>query len=209
LNDYLTEQEQVELLKRWIKQYSLVILLGVVLAIAIISGWRYWQARHDQYLIDASNHYDQMLINGAQGNVDAASREINILLHDYSTTVYAQMAALMQAHDAVATNDYQTAENSLTWVLHHSHIASFRQIARIRLARVLIDDKKPAQAVAILRKVDDKTFAGMISEVLGDAYFAMQNYPAARNAYGNALQSLPNAEVVRPILQMKYDNLTS
>ena len=49
----------------------------------------------------------------------------------------------------------------------------------------------------------------MTEEVKGDAYVALNNIPLARKAYQQALADLPNAEAIRPLLQMKYDNLTT
>ena len=68
LTEYLTEQEQIELLKAWIKQYSLVILAGVLIAVITISGWRYWQQRQNKILSHASAVYDEMLTMRAQND---------------------------------------------------------------------------------------------------------------------------------------------
>jgi len=60
-----------------------------------------------------------------------------------------------------------------------------------------------------LNKIDDKNFNGLTEEIKGDAYLAMNNIALARKAYQQALNDLPNAEVIRPLLQMKYDNLAT
>ena len=46
--------------------------------------------------------------------------------------------------------------------------------------------------------MDDKNFAGLIDEVKGDAYLALNDKDKARQAYQQALDELPNAEVIRP-----------
>jgi predicted negative regulator of RcsB-dependent stress response len=207
LTEYLTEQEQIELLKQWIKQYSLVILAGLVLSLITITGWRYWQARQQRILTHASAVYDEMLTARAQNDAVATRTQANKLFSHYSNTAYGQMAAFMLARDAVVQKNYPEAEKQLQWVLDNSSTASFRQIARIRLARVYINEQKADAALELLGKVEDKSFSGMIEEVRGDAYVA-KNAPAkARDAYQLALKELPNAEVIRPLLQMKYDNL--
>ena len=207
MTEYLTEQEQIELLKNWIKQYSLVIIIGVLLAIVAITGWRYWQQRQAKILSHASSVYDEMLTMRAQKDREATYIQANKLFSHYSKTVYGQMAALMLARDAILKKDYNEAEKQLRWVIDQSAIPSFEQIARLRLARLLISQQKSEEALAILSKVRDKTFNGLINEVRGDAYFAMKKMNEARQAYGQAITDLPNAEVMRPLLQMKYDNL--
>ena len=209
MTDYLTEQEQIELLKNWIKQYSLVILAGVTIAVIAITGWRYWEQRQQKILSHASNVYDELLINRAQNNTAATAKQAEKILTHYPQTAYGQMAALALAREAVLKKDYSAAEQQLTWVIEHSKIPSMQQIARIRLARIKLVQHKAADALSLLGTVDDKSFAGLIDEVKGDAYALQNKLVAARDAYSQALAEIPNAEVVRPLLQMKYDNLAT
>lgn len=205
----MTEQEQVQQLKNWIKQYGLTILIGILLALVITTGWRYWQNYRNKILSHASIIYDEMLTLRAQNNTDGASVQAKKLVSHYPKTPYAQMAALMLARDAVLKKNYPESINQLTWVLDHSKEHSIREIARIRLARILITQKKPDAALDFLKKLDDKSFIGLVDEVRGDAYIARNDANAARKAYQLALAEIPNAEITRPILQMKYDNLAT
>ena len=130
-------------------------------------------------------------------------------LHDhYAQTIYGQIASLMLAREAIDKKNYLVAEKQLTALLDQSNIASFRQIIRLRLARVLMVEQKPEEAIKVLEKVDDKNFNGLTNELRGDAYLAMKNMDMARQSYQLALTELPNSETIRPLLQMKYDNLT-
>lgn len=209
MTEYLTEQEQIELLKNWIKQYSLVIILGVLIAIAGISGWRYWQQRQNNILNHASAIYDEMLTMRAQNDHAATLIQAKKLFRHYPQTTYGQMAVLMLAYDEVLKKNYPEAKVQLNWVLDHSKIQSIRQIARLRIARILIAEKNPQSALDTLKKVDDKSFNGLIDEVRGDAYVALNDNNMARQAYQRALSELPNSEVIRPVLRMKYDNLAT
>lgn len=209
MTEYLTEQEQVELLKNWIKQYSLVILLGVALAFATITGWRYWQARQIRILSHASAIYDDMLAMRAQNDAKNIAIQAEKLFTHYPQTIYGQFAALMLARNAISDNKYNEAEKKLQWVIDHSKVKSIRQIARLRLGRLLINEQKPAAGLQLLNTVDDRYFAGLTDEIRGDAYEAMDNPLQARAAYKKALAELPNAEVIRPLLKMKFDNLAT
>lgn len=209
MSDYLTEQEQVELLKSWIKQYSLVILAGVFIAVVAISGWRFWQQRQNKINSHASAVFDEMLTMRAQHGATTTQVQANKLFMHYSRTTYGQFAALMLARSAIVNKDYPEAEKQLKWALDHSNIDSIRQIARLRLARLFIAEQKASEALDVLGKVDDKSFAGLIDEVKGDAYLAMKNPAKARESYQLAISELPNAEVLRPLLQMKSDNLVT
>lgn len=207
--EYMTEQEQIELLKNWIKQYSLVILAGVVAATLAIFGWRTWQERQYRILSHASAVYDEMLTMRAQNNAEATLVQAQKLFDHYPKTVYGQFAALMLARDAAYKKHYAPAETQLNWVIQHSDIPSIRQIARLRLARIQLAQEQPAISIKTLSTVEDKSFNGLINEERGDAYFEMKETQKARDAYQQALKDLPNADVIRPLLQMKYDNLAT
>lgn len=209
MTEYLTEQEQIELLKNWIKQYSLVILAGVLIAIVAMSAWRFWDQRQNKTLDHASSVYDEMLTMRAQNEPGEMIIQTKKLFSHYEKTTYGKMAALMLARTAAVKSNYTEAEKQLQWVIDNTKVPALRQIARLRLARLLITQGKPDDSLSLLKKVDDKSFSGLIDEVRGDAYLAKNDTTHAREAYQLAITELPNAEVVRPLLQMKYDNLTT
>jgi predicted negative regulator of RcsB-dependent stress response len=209
LTEYLTEQEQIQQLKTWVKLYGPTIVLGIVLALIMTTGWRYWQNYQNKVLTHASGVYDEMLASRSQNNEEGAIIQAKKLLEHYRKTPYADMASLLLARDAVLKNDYPEAIKQLDWVIDHSKNNSMREIARIRIARILITEQKADEALALLKKINDKNYMGLIDEVRGDAYLIKQDPEAARKAYQLALQELPNADVTRPILEMKYANLTT
>jgi len=158
-------------------------------------------------LLRASHIYDVMLTSRAQNNIEDATAQAKQLVYEYPKTPYAQMAAFLLAQDLVSKRDFTEAAEKLQWVIDHSNNNAIQQIARIRKARALIADQKPDAALEFLQKTSDALFIGLIDEVRGDAYLAKNNQKTAREAYGRALEELPDSESERPILQMKYDDL--
>lgn len=209
LTDYLTEQEQIQQLKSWIKQYGPTILGGVLLALALTYGWHYWQNYQNRIMTHASLIYDEMLGMRAQDNADGSTTQAKKLISDYPKTPYASMAALLLAREAVKKNNYAEAISRLNWVIDHSKSKSLREIARLRIARILVAEQKPSEALNLLKIIDDNDYAGLADETKGDAYLAMNDQPSARQAYASALKKLPQAQSTRPLLQMKYDNLAN
>ncbi len=209
MTDYLTEQEQIQQLKNWIKQYGGTVLLGIILALCMTTGWRSWKNHQNKMLVHASHIYDRMLVLRAQSNSDGATVQAKRLLTHYRRTPYADMAALLLARNAVLKKEYPEAIAQLTGVIDHSRHSMLRDMARIRMARILITEQKPDVALNLLKKIDNKSYKGLADEVRGDAYLVKQDPEAARHAYQTALQELPNAEIMRPILEMKYTNLTT
>lgn len=209
MTEYLTEQEQIELLKGWIKQYSLVILAGVLIAVIGMSGWRYYQQQRMRTLTQASTIYDDMLTKRAQNEPDDVTLQSQKLTGEYAKTIYGKIASLMLGRSAAVKGNYPAAADELRNVIEKTNDIAIRQIARLRLARILLVEKKPDESIKLLETVDDTSFAGLINEVRGDAYLVMRQNEKAREAYQQAIHDLPNAEVARPLLQMKYDNLAA
>lgn len=207
MSEYLTEQEQVQQIKAWVKQYGITIIAGILIAVIASTGWRYYQNYRTKLLLHASAIYDEMLTLRSQNNADAATTQAKKLVSHYPRSPYAQMAAFMLARDAVMKKDYPEAITQLKWIIAHSKNPAIQQIARIRIARIMLADNKPDSALETLKTLNDKNFAGMVDEVRGDAYLAKNDPVSARNAYELALKELPNAEITRPLLEMKYDNL--
>jgi predicted negative regulator of RcsB-dependent stress response len=206
----MTEQEQIEQLKNWIKQYGMTVLAGIVLALIMVTGWHFWQERENKILTHASGVYDEMLTLRAQNETTTAVVQAQKLLDHYPKTPYAIMAALMLARDAVINKDYPSAIKQLQWAADHSSNKSIKAIANIRIARIFIADKKPQQALSQLQIVKNKNFESLTNEVRGDALVAMNDAVKAKASYQLALQALPQDETTRrPILQMKLDNLAS
>jgi predicted negative regulator of RcsB-dependent stress response len=213
LTEYMTEQEQIEQLKAWIKQYGLTVIAGIAIALLLVSGWHYWERYQNNILFHASGVYDEMMDARSQANAKSLANtavQAERLLTHYPKTPYAQFAALMLARDAVAKQNFPEALKQLNWVIDHSSNHSLQQIARLRIARIDIAQKQPAAAIEALSVVNDQSFAGLIAEVKGDAYLRMQEATKAKDAYQLALQELPKDEVTeRPLLQMKIDNIAT
>lgn len=209
MTELLTEQEQVEQLKKWLRLYGIPAILGILAGIAIFYSWNYYQSYHARILSHASRVYDEMLTDRAQNNMQNTTVQAEKLFSHYPSTPYSDMAALMLAREAATTKNYPEAAKQLTWVMEHGHSASIRQIARLRLARLSLAEQKPDEALSLLKKVDDKAFSGLIDEVLGDAYLAKKQISEARDAYQRAFQELPNSEEIRPLLEMKLNNLAN
>lgn len=207
LTEYLTEQEQIEVLKNWIKQYSPAVIAGVAIAMIAAWGWHFWQQREAKIQTHASTNYDELITLRAQNNVTGANQQAQKILTHYPKTPYSTVAAFMLARNAVLQKNYPEADKQLNWVIDNSRDPAFKQIARIRLARTLIEQNKASDSLKVLATVDDKSFLGLIDEVKGDAYVSLHQPQQARTAYQAALTELPNAETMRPILQMKYDSV--
>ncbi len=202
-----TEDEQVERIKKWIKQYGLVIILAVVVGLGGGMGWRYWKKMQVVHALQASQYYEMMLTQYSTGHSQQAQQAARKLQKDHSSSPYAALAGLFMAKQAVEQQHYQVAVKSLQWVIKNSEVPALKQVARNRAARILIAEKQPKQALQLLNKVSDRAYKAAIDEIRGDAYVALNETSQARDAYQLALQEAPKDAANRPILEMKFHQL--
>lgn len=204
---YMTETEQIELIKKWWQDYGVAAIIGVLITIISGFGWHYWQQKREQVLVHASMRYEELLTNIVNGESAAAEVRADRLMGRYPHTPYAQHAALQLARADVYQNKLADAEDKLRWLTKHGENKTLRAIARIRAARVLAAQNKPQDALALLDKNDNKAYTAAVEEAKGDIFAAQGHDEAARQAYLNALKSFPSMEEAQPLLKIKLDNL--
>ncbi|MGP1609836.1 MAG: tetratricopeptide repeat protein, partial [Burkholderiales bacterium] len=91
------------------------------------------------------------------------------------------------------------------WVIENAKEDELRDVARLRLARVLIDEKKPDEALKLLETKHGDSFTGLYADVKGDVLLAQGKRQEARAAYQVALDKSDAASPLRQIIQLKLD----
>jgi predicted negative regulator of RcsB-dependent stress response len=206
---YVSEQEQIQAIKDWLRKYGLSIVIGVAVALIGSYGYRYWQQRQLVLAERASIIYEQMLGSVIKSQPQQAQQFADQLMTDYKRTPYADLAGLMLAKNAVKNEKYDVAVDKLQWVIGHARDSALRQIARIRAARLLLAQGKASDALALIKTVDNPTFQPAIDGVRGDILVAQGKKAEARDAYQAALATIPASAMNRMWLQMKSDQLAS
>jgi len=165
----LSDKEQIELLKKWWNDYGKSILLAVFIGLGAGYGWRYYHAEKNQRLDSASKVYWKMLDSDRARLSKQANAAAGTLVLKYPKTVYATVAQFMLAKNAVQRQDYKEAIECLDWVMKHSRDALFQDMARLREARVLIQEKKNKAALALLNDIHDNAFQPVLTRIRQDA----------------------------------------
>ena len=207
MSSHITEEQQLEQLKKFWKEYGLSIITGVVLALVIGFGWRFYRSYITQRAQTASVVYSRVMIDVATANLKDAQEQVNRLLSDYKHTPYSDLGALMLAKVYVTQNNLSQAKQNLNWVIDHAHTKTFKQLALIRMARLELADGQFQNALNALSKVILPSFLPMIEEVKGDVYVKMGEKDKARVAYQAALKALPEDAMGRSVLRMKLNDL--
>ncbi|BCF88120.1 MULTISPECIES: tetratricopeptide repeat protein [Paraburkholderia] len=204
---YHDEQESLESLKAWWAQWGngvTWIVLVALVAAAGWNGWNYWQ-RHQA--AEAAVLYDQVQQATAGTDKAAITRVATDMEDKFSGTAYAQMTALAAAKALYAAGDEPGAKAQLQWAVDHAKDDEFKQIAKLRLASLLLDEKAYDAGLALLNDPSD-AFKGVVADRRGDLLAAQGKRDDARTAYKLALDSLPkNDASARQLIQFKLDAL--
>lgn len=207
-DDDLSEVEQVEQIRAWWSENWAWLLSGIVLGIALLVGWNYWTRTRVASAEAAGELYRELVAASDRNDFGTLERLHGQLDDNHDSTPYADQGSLVLARMYVETGEYDKAVPLLRDVMDNSEDEELGTISRLRLARVLIQQDKADEALALLRPDTAGAFAGLEQEVRGDALFAKGDLQGARAAYASALTV--EAGVVgadRQLLQLKLQDL--
>jgi predicted negative regulator of RcsB-dependent stress response len=186
VEDYLSEREQWDQIKAWLRDNGLWIIAGVVVGALALGGWRWYQDRVDSVGVEAGTKYTQIVEAFGRGDRTQAFVLLGELERDYSSSPYVDQAKLMAARVYVDGGELDKAASELQAVVDHSKDSELALLARLRLARVQIAQKKPDLALTTLNGLKAGAFASRYHEILGDAYYAKGDKPNALKEYLSA-----------------------
>lgn len=201
------EQEQLDALKAWWRDNS-KWLLGVLVVVAIaIGGWRGWQYYHYKQAREAATLYlqfvEQIPGNDAKRINDAAA----VLTDNYASTAYAPRAALAAAQVNKQAKDDARAKTQLQWVIDHASEPHLQDVAHLRLAAILLDEKSYDEALKQLDATRSDAFNGLYADLKGDVLSAQGKNAEAKAAYQLAYDKIDAKSTYRNLIQMKMDAL--
>jgi len=202
----LEEQERLDALKDWWQENSTYVYTGFaafVIAVAGLQGWRYYKAERASEVAIAFADFEKTVQAGdAKKTIAAAGK----LQSEHAESPYAAQAALTAANVAYDTKDDAAAQANLKWVVEKSPLPQLQSIARLRLAAILLDQKKFDEALKLLDGNKDVAFTSLTADMKGDIYAAQGKTDEARASYKLAFdKGSPSA--ARQLIQLKLNAL--
>lgn len=193
MEQYRTEEEQLEALRSWWNENGRSTVAAIIIALSAGFGWQYWQGNEVRQQEGASDIYQALLrvMGTQQEGAPEYERGVELaeqLKADYSGTTYAQFAALQLAARAVNNGKLPEAESQLRWALGKAAKGSdIAQVAQLRLARVLAASGDTEQALVILADTGSGDYAASYAAARGDILLAAGRNDEAMAAYSQAL----------------------
>ena len=206
---HVSEDEQLEKVKKWWKDNSTGIITGVVLGLGLIVGFNWWQNHQDKMALQASGVFSELIAaNEAQDHAKVSElgeqlRE-NFAKHDY-----AAKGLILTAVSQLKAGNADQAKANLQWVIDNSKLIDNQLLAKFKLARQLYREGDYDQALSLVDIEQKAGFASQYFELIGDIRNKKGELEQAQQAYLKAMETMPQASAgsgYREILQLKINN---
>jgi len=203
----LEEQEQLDEIKHFWKQYGnaitwvLIVVLG---GFAAWNGYQYWQRSQ---AAQAAAMFDEVEKVSHEGDTDKLERAFGDMKDRFASTTYAPQAGLLVAKTLYEAGKLEAAKAALTWVAEKSKDAGYASVGRLRLAGLLIDAKAYDEALKVLDAGVAEEFAGLQADRRGDIYMAQGKKPEAKEQYLKAYKLFDAGVDYRRLVVVKLNSL--
>jgi len=204
----LDEQEQLDQLKAWWNKYGTLVLTVLIIATAVIGGWRAWQWYEGHQSSQARGYFEALEEAGrSQGDESVAriNAAMKTLRSEYAATDYAARGALVAAAALAARKDLSGARAQLEWLSQTKH-AALVPVSRLRLAALFLDQKEYEAALAQLKDAPP-SFEGLFADRRGDVLAAQGKPAEAKKAWSDAMNLLGATNPLTPVVKLKLDAL--
>lgn len=201
----LDEQERLDELKAWWKHWGSLVMIALAVLIAAAAGWRYWQNHTVTQSLEAAAVYEKLTQSLAANDPKTAREAGAMLIDQYKGTAYAPRAALLLAKLNLGAKDVKSAQAQLEWAVANGKEPAVRDLARLRLAGVQLDQKQYDAAMKTLSGSRTDAFAPRFDDLRGDVLLAQGKTADARTAYQAAFGKMAEDNPYRNIVELKLD----
>ena len=203
----LEEQEQLDEIKHFWKQYGNIItwtLIVVFGAIAVWNGYQYWQTRRTG---QAAVMYDEVERAVQSGDVARVDRSLADMKDQFSGTVYAEQAGLLAAKTYYDKGNVDASRAALSWVVDKGSDESYQAVAKLRLAGILFETKAYGDALKLVSGSFPKDFVALAADRRGDILLMQGKKVEAKAEYQTAYKGLDERAEYRRLVEVKLNAL--
>lgn len=202
------EQEKLDSLKAWWNRYGTIITIVLAVMVATFGGTKVWDHFQRQQAQQAADLYALLKQVQASGDLIKITDAAHLLTEGHASSGYAPRAAMIVAKASVDAGDLKRAKEHLQWIIDNAKEPEMVDLARFRMANILLDEKNYAAALQQLSTKHGDSFTGLYADLKGDVLLATGKIEEARLSYEAAVQALNKQNNYYNIVQMKADALT-
>jgi predicted negative regulator of RcsB-dependent stress response len=203
----LEEQEQLDQLKTFWKQYGNLVTWVLIAAMAAYAGWNGWNWWQRDQAAKSGAMFDQLDKAAQVGDADQAGRVFADMKDRFPRTAYTQQAGLLAAKVQFDKGQADAALATLAWVAANATESEYQTVARLRAAGVLLDQKKYDEALKQLDGATAPEFDALVADRRGDVLMAQGKKPEAKAAYLKAWQAMDAKVDYRRLIDAKLTAL--
>ncbi len=203
----LEEQEQIDALKAWWKEHGNKVMIGLTVFVLAVAGFRVWSGYQAKQTSTAATLFEVLRQELATNDVQKIRDVGGQLIDQYPHTIYATDAAMILAKANFESGDAKSAKAQYQWVIEHAKQGQSKDLARLRLAVVLLSEKDFTAALKQLEGAHDAAFDPLFNYLKGDVYSQQGKAREARAAYQAAIETLPQDNPFKHYVQLKLDAL--
>lgn len=203
----LQEQEQLDSIKHFWKQYGNLITWVLIIALGGFAAFNGWQWMQRDRAVKASVLFDELDKAVTAGDTDKVARVLADMKERYGSTAFAGQAGLLAAKAQFEKGQNDAARASLEWVIGNASEKEYAVLARLRLAGVLLDEKKYDEALKALPIDPPTSFSGLVADRRGDILTAQGKADEARAAYQVAFDAMAPTLDYRRLVEAKLTAL--
>jgi predicted negative regulator of RcsB-dependent stress response len=201
VSDYLTDEEQLDKLKKWWEENGLMLIGAVVLSVAGVIGWNWYGDRQAAEVAGSSDLYvDYLRAEGTERDTIEAT-----LASEYPDSVYRAFILLRNARAEAENENPEGALTALNEALSVVDDDKLADVIRVRIARVEQELDRSDAALATLGEVRSLGLRSHVQELKGDIHMARGERVLAHEAYSAALEEI-GQDAPRPLLELKVSD---
>lgn len=198
------EQERIAAIQHWWEDNAKWVYTAVAAFVLSVAGWKGWEYWSAVQTADAAAMSAELakVRSDPKKTADLAQAVID----RHPRTFFASEAALVSAQAAFEAGNLALAQKQLEWVMANGR-DEHKGIARLRLAAVLLDLKKPAEALQLLDGNKEEAWVAMVADLRGDILFSQGRTDEARAAYKLAIEKSDPRSPIRSVTELKLGAL--
>ena len=201
----LEEQEQLDQIKHFWKQYGNLITWVLIVVFGSIAAWNFYNYWNRSQAAQSANMYDQVERAAKGSDMAVLDRALADMKDKFGGTTYAQQAALLAAKTFYEKGNADAARAALAWVIDKAGDDGYQAIARLRLAGILIETKAYDDALKQLNATFPKEFEALVADRKGDLFLLQGKKAEARIEYEKAWKGLDDRAEYRRLVEVKLN----
>ena len=205
IEGYETEEQQVEAIKNWWKENGNTIIIGAVVGLAGLWGWRFYNESVISSQETTSQAYSEMLVKFEAQDDEKRLENISAFAADNIDNNYGVLASLLLAKEAIVQKNYELAKTQLVQLQSQNSYEPLNAVINLRLARVQAELGEYEPALTTLALITEKSFLAKAYQVKGTVYLKQGEVEKARSAFQDAINASQGR--IDPVLQLQFDDL--